>query len=283
MENTMLSRQARWACGGVLALLAVLVFCAAPAAAITWGEKDDTGKYPNVGMILVHDPNVDVVYQWCSGTLIAPRVFLTAGHCTFFLPAYLNADLIDHIYVSFDVEPFAVGHTWLEVDQVITHPDFSFKPRSNWHDNGVLVLTEAVSGITPAALPDEGFLDRLQAGGELGHGTNGAKFTVVGYGASLSFPPPRTYSEDVRQFALSEYRALLPAWLRLSQQGRTGNGGTCYGDSGGPTFWQEPNGDLIVVATTTWGDMPCVTSGFNQRLDVPSSLDFISSEVLQHP
>jgi secreted trypsin-like serine protease len=265
-----------------IGLVVVLAMCAAPASAITWGQKDTGGQYPNVGTILVHyfgDPS-GTVYQWCSGTLIDPKVFLTAGHCTFFLQAYVTAQLVDKTYVSFDYDPFAVGATWLDVGAIITNDQFSLKPRSNWHDNGALILTNEVSNIAPAELaPYEGFLDYLQAQGDLGHGTHGAKFTVVGYGASLSFPPPRTFSENVRQFAQSEFRALLPAWLRMSQQGKTGDGGTCYGDSGGPTFWEGPGGELILVATTTWGDAPCVTSEFNQRIDVESSLLFIEEVI----
>ncbi len=204
---------------------------------------------------------------------------LTAGICTFSLQRNIDSGLVEQVWVSFDFDPFSVAHTWLEVASVITHPDFWFKPQSNWHDNGALILKKPVVGIEPARLPEEGFLDQLKADGALGHGTNGTKFTLVGYGASLSFPPPGPYRDNVRQFALSEFRALLPAWLRMSQQGRTGDGGTCYGDSGGPTFWEGPAGETILVATTTWGDMPCVTSEFNQRLDVASALAFIQEVV----
>jgi len=158
-------------------------------------------------------------------------VFLTAGHCTFSLQRSIDSGLVDQVWVSFDSDPFAAAHTWLEVEFVITHPDFPSRPQSNWHDNGALILKSPILSIVPAVLPEEGFLDQLRADGALGHGTNLAKFTLVGYGASLSFPPPRPYKDNVRQFALSEFRALLPAWLRMSQQGRTGDGGTCYGDS----------------------------------------------------
>jgi hypothetical protein len=260
-----------------------LLGVALPVGAITWGQKDDAGLYPNVGTVLLSMPSAGGVYEQCSGTLIHPKVFLTAGHCTFRLPGYLDSGLVDKIYVSFAADPGASSETWLEVETVITHPDFSFKRQSNWHDNGVLILRDEVGGIEPAVLPEEGFLDRLQAEGALGHGTNGAKFTVVGYGSSLSFPPPRIYYEGVRQFAQSEFRALLPAWLRMSQQGRTGDGGTGYGDSGGPAFWEEPDGTLILVATTTWGDPNIVTSGFSQRIDVASSLRFIEAVLDEFP
>ena len=63
----------------ILAML-VLIFVvgALPAAAITGGELDGEG-HPNVGLMIAE---IDGEPQWrCSGTLIAPTVFLTAGHC----------------------------------------------------------------------------------------------------------------------------------------------------------------------------------------------------------
>jgi hypothetical protein len=89
------------------------------------------------------------------------------------------------------------------------------------------------------------------------------------------WPPPDVYYEDQRQFAVSEYRALLKKWLRMSQNQATGDGGTCYGDSGGPAFWTEPDGTEILVGITSWGDAVCVASGFNYRVDIPDTLDFV--------
>ena len=59
---------------GVLVLLATTL----PATAITGGELDGEG-HPNVGIMVAY---IEGVREWrCSGTLIAPRVFLTVGHC----------------------------------------------------------------------------------------------------------------------------------------------------------------------------------------------------------
>ena len=56
----------------------VLALSVLPAAAITGGELDGEG-HPNVGLLIA---DVDGEPAWsCTGTLIAPRVFLTAGHC----------------------------------------------------------------------------------------------------------------------------------------------------------------------------------------------------------
>jgi len=251
-----------------LGLVLVLVLVTVPVVAITWGEPDT--EHTNVGAMMMVLPgwgNTPV----CSGTLIHPRVFLTAGHCTVGVEA-------DEVWVNFNQDGTNLEGI-LDVAEVITHPDYWWGPYSNPHDVGVLILAEPVTGITPATLPDEGFLDRLDEEGELKHGRERAKFTLVGYGATLDWPPPDIYYEDQRQYSESEFRALLKSWLRMSQNQATGDGGTCYGDSGGPAFWTEPDGTEILVGITSWGDAPCVSSGFNYRVDIPDTLDFIDQVI----
>ena len=101
----------------------------------------------------------------------------------------------------------------------------------------------------------------------------------MGYGGTLYWPPPEIVYEDMRQYAESEYQNLHEAWLRLSQNQATGDGGTCYGDSGGPSFWVEEDGTEILVGVTSWGDASCVSAGFNYRVDIPDTLDFIDDVI----
>lgn len=248
----------------ILGLMLVLVMVTVPVTAITWGQPDS--EHDNVGAMMMVLPgwgNTPV----CSGTLIHPRVFLTAGHCTEGVEA-------GEVWVNFNQDGTNLDEL-LDVSQVITHPDYWWGPISNPHDVGVLILAEPVTDITPATLPELGFLDRLQQEGKLNQGKTKAVFTLVGYGATLEFPPPGIFYEDQRQFSVSEFRALLKSWLRMSQNQATGDGGTCYGDSGGPAFWTEPDGTEILVGVTSWGDAPCVSSAFNYRVDIPDTLDFI--------
>lgn len=48
-----------------------------------------------------------------------------------------------------------------------------------------------------------------------------------------------------------------------------------YGDSGGPAFWTERDGNEILVGVMSWGDAVCVASSFNYRVDIPDNLDFL--------
>src|SRR5437867_10941748 len=69
---------------GVFAVIGLMVL-GSPASAITWGAIDTT--HPNVGAILILRADGSVG-EFCSGTLVSARVFLTAGHRTDALTAF---------------------------------------------------------------------------------------------------------------------------------------------------------------------------------------------------
>lgn len=250
-------------------VILLLALTTIPAAAITWGEPDT--EHPYVGAMVVDWPGYGP-WQYCSGTLIHPQLFLTASHCTADLEAYG----IETVWVNFDQDALNLK-TLLEVEQVITHPDYWWGPTSDPHDVAILVLAKPVKKIKPAVLPGLGYLDELEATGVLKDGNQGAPMIAVGYGGSLDFPPPQIYYEDIRQWAVLEYTGLYNAWIRLSQNQAQDNGGTCYGDSGGPVFYQEEDGTEVLVGITSWGDAQCVSMGFYYRVDIPQTLDFIAA------
>jgi secreted trypsin-like serine protease len=248
-------------------VILVTALTALPAWAITWGEPDD--NHTNAGAMVVDWPGYGP-WQFCSGTLIHPQVVLTAGHCTDAVAEYG----IETVWVNFNSYALELDGLRL-VEQVITHPDFAWGG-NNPHDVGLLVLTEPVYDIMPAPLPYEGFLNDLRKAGELRAGSEGIKFTMVGYGGTLNWPPPDIYYEDIRQMSSSEYVALTKPFLHLNQNIKKGNGGTCFGDSGGPTFYTAADGSEIVVGITSWGDSQCIATGFNYRVDIPETLGFIA-------
>ena len=70
----------------------------------------------------------------------------------------------------------------------------------------------------------------------------------------------------------------FPAWLRLSQNASTGNGGTCYGDSGGPNFLGD-GASAVLVANTITGDTACRSTNVDYRLDTDSARSFLGQFV----
>jgi hypothetical protein len=264
-------------------LLLALLFISS-ASAITWGELDN-GAHPNVGaIVIIHDPYPETTEPriMCSGSLIHERIFLTAGHCTSPIARVVAAGTytLNDFRVSFADNALDPA-TWLELATVATHPGYRSTPDSAGGgpmiDVGLVILKDPVTGIEPVAIAAEGLLDRLKKDSKLRDNGDAASFTSAGYGTTLAWPPSEIISPDgLRRHADSSYRALFKHWLAMSQNQALDNGGTGYGDSGGPTFWINPaTGEKILVAITSRGDIPTVSTGVCFRIDIPESLDFI--------
>jgi hypothetical protein len=244
----------------VLSLLAV-----APAAAITFGQPDGN-RHPNVGALIaeyIQPGQKDVL---CSGTLIAPTVFLTASHCT----AYLDSIGIgpSDVWVTFDPTPDQ--NSKYIPGTYHTNPLFGHDS-ADPQDIAVVVLDYAPAGITPAQLPPAGFLDALKRQGTL----NSQWFTAVGYGTertSKTGGPHAFVFNGERRFATQGFLSLTKSWITLSENISTGSGGTCYGDSGGPHFLGATN---LIVAITITGDAQCRATDKDYRLDTASARAFL--------
>ena len=254
----------------ILTMTFIMVLAVTPASAINGGVPDDE-EHPNVGLMATFSDGQPV--GACTSTLISSTVVLTAAHCI--------EDALAHgsgasVMVNFDEDPLYSGN-WHLVNQLIPHPEYYWGPTSKIHDIGLLLLANEINNISPAKLPDEGFLTDLKAAGELIHAPHGVKFVVVGFGITLDWPATLPeFIPQPRMQAESGYRSLLKGWLNLSQNEATNDGGSCFGDSGGPVFWKDSAGKETIVGITSWGDPHCVSPSFNYRVDIKDSLDFIS-------
>ena len=76
-------------------------------------------------------------------------------------------------------------------------------------------------------------------------------------------------------YAFSSFHSLNGGYLRLSQNPSTGNGGTCFGDSGGPNFLNV-DGVRTLVAITITGDSVCRSTNVDYRLDTVSARAFLA-------
>ena len=244
----------------------MLVLMGANAQAITQGQLDGN-KHPAVGALVDYDSR-GTSYAFCTGTLISPTVMLTAAHCNPGVP---------QVKVTFEsaVQNAAVMY----VGRYVAHAEYR-AGQNDPHDIAVIVFDQPIARITPAKLPTLGLFDTLKSNGMLA----ATKYTAVGFGGQeRTFDdkgqPYITY-EDRREYGVSSFDALNPAWLRLTQNSATGNAGTCYGDSGGPNFLGSGSAETKVIAgTTITGDAQCVQSNVIYRLDTVSARAFLKDFV----
>ena len=236
-----------------------LLIAAAPAGAITYGVPDGDG-HPEVGALLAQQAYSDGTWAECTGTLISPTVFLTAAHCD---------EGVSRVAVTFDssYSP-ATGTTYWGT----YHADPAYdQKQSDPHDIAVVVLDKAVRGIAPARLPQANSLDSVDGA---------VKFTSVGYGGQAvnQGGGPKTFSyADVRYVATGTLNSLTPSWLRISMNPAHGDGGTCYGDSGGPNFLGAGSTETNIVAgTTITGDTFCRSTNVDYRTDTASARSFLA-------
>lgn len=256
-----------------------VLLSASTASAITYGFIDSSNAFSNVGAFIVKSPSTGNIFPICSGTLIAPNVFLTASHCT----AFFEQELVPRgftAFVSFDKSiPFgdltSNKAKLIAVTNSVTNPAFN-QAQSDSGDIGALILARTLNGLTPAALPSCGLLDQLSAQ----NGLQDAVFTAVGYGLQNrvvggGVPFFQDMNPIPRMFAFSSFNSLNGGYIRLSQNPSTGDGGTCFGDSGGPNFLTV-NGQRVLAAITITGDAVCRATNVVYRLDTPSASAFLS-------
>jgi len=178
------------------------------------------------------------------------------------------------LWVSFDDAPVSGTAVLLPVEAYYYDP-LAWHDLSDAHDVAVVVLAESVEEIMPAALPPAGLLDQMKADKTL----QDQVFVAVGYGDvrdDKTGGPHSLLWGDTRRFVEQTYNALTQSWLKLSMNPATGNGGTCYGDSGGPHFLGETD---IVVSLTVTGDTNCRATDVTYRLDTPSARLFLGQFV----
>lgn len=240
---------------GAVVVLALAL--AVPGSAITNGD-DDGELHPSVGGLVADQAYSDGTWIYCSGTLISPTVFLTAAHC---------GEDGDSVRVTFDTAYSAPGTTY--AGTFIPDPAYTFR-QSDPHDIAVVVLSSPITDIPPALLPEPGSLSDLQ---------RRQSFTSVGYGAYdvVNGPGGKAFLyNDVRMYSIGHLITVNKAWLRISMNPARGDGGTCYGDSGGPNFVGNTN---VIGAITITGDAVCRATNVVYRLDTPSAQTFLNSHL----
>jgi hypothetical protein len=262
-----------------------------PSYAINSYNASPAPERTEVGALIVQwdddgDPATPDRVDWvCSGTMVDRDTFLTAAHCTSDWPTGVR------FYVSLDQDvqsglaaaaaahpgdPSAVASAVGVEGTAHTDPAYP-GPSADPHDIAVIELPVAATtarwAFTPATLPTAGELDALGP-----QQLNATSFLVAGYGTQEAERGPGGQTHPgggVRMKAPVTFDALNPSWVRLAMTAPQGNGGACYGDSGGPNF-ALLDGAQVLTATTITGDSPCYATNVAYRLDSPVARAFLA-------
>ena len=225
----------------IAAAVSALLVIAVPASALTGGELDGD-QHPNVGLLLVGGRPA------CSGVLVSPRIFVTAGHC---------GPHGARVAVTFDSS--LAGDVTLAAGRLLVDPEFGHD-MARLHDLAVVRLDVAQS-IAPASLPEAGALDGL---------VNRAILTTVGYGlhdVAKAGGKKRLDFDGERRFGAVVVNALTPTYAKVGQAPT----GLCFGDSGGPLL-----DGSTVLAVTSHGAAACEGNTAMYRLDTAAARDFLA-------
>jgi hypothetical protein len=276
--------------------LGAFIVLVTPVFGITNNWVEDN-EHPFVGLAVFYDSNGDFLWR-CSGSLISPTKFLTAGHCADTAGGAVTARVYFQQNAGAHYDPAT------QVDPVSGYPDYcapgtlgvvcatvgagkihnygfaDFAGFPNTHDAGLLILDQPISVSEYGQLPAAGELDSLGTA----RGKKDTVFTVSGYGLSYSSQEHSavpSISFRVRLMAnstLVNLNSAETAGYNLQTQGNgNGRGGTCSGDSGGPVFLGGTTSNLIVAVTSFGLNALCRGTDFGYRVDRTDVLNWIRS------
>lgn len=228
-----------------------------PTPNVVGGNPAEAGRWNDAAAIFIGD---DLI---CTGTLIAPDVVVTAGHC---FEGLREVKLGGLTLEGEDGETIRI-----ERQVAYTHSD-----PTAYYDVAVLML-ERPSSFTPRVLASGCVLDRFLA--------NGAPVAIVGWGAID--PQGRRASERLMQGETSitdfDCTSARDCNEGVSPGGELAAGGggvdSCFGDSGGPLYLKTDIGDFLIGITSRgFGNVtpPCGVGGIYTRAD--AVLDWIEQE-----
>jgi uncharacterized protein (TIGR03382 family) len=191
--------------------------------------------------------------QFCTGTVIAPRVILSAGHCLVEMANEAQGFSATAVKIFFGTTVGSSGQS-INVVEAHAHPQYYLRnDGAPMYDTSVWIMAQDAP-VPPMAWQQT----------PLGSVT-GKTVTLVGYGVTNAYQQTGNGTRRTVSATITDVDNLFLYY-------GDGYSGTCQGDSGGPMFLNV-NGVETVIGVTSFGDQSCVQQGANARTDALA--DFI--------
>lgn len=268
----------------VLTAVVAMLSVATPSGQAITGNFVPDYEHEYVGLLVVYDENGDFV-QRCSGSLLTPTVFLTAGHC---VTIDSEGTLASSARIYFEQDAGADYDPELGYDPTTGYPLTGGVTASTLHsygftglsipqtyDVGLVILDEPVTDVyrnvnTYASLASPGTLDRYGTGID-------AEVDLSGYGVTRANKNhPVSYRERLmaRTFIIGLKGQFAGGYnVKLASNPGGGRGGTCFGDSGGPVLLAGT--DTVVAVNSFVLNGNCAGQGYAYRTDQQAVIDWI--------
>lgn len=230
----------------VFLLLLATTTSLAGTAPVVGGSAVPSGKWPDTVAVLGTKGT-------CTGTLIAPTVVLTAGHCAEIDAKQVIANTTDYA---------GSGGVRASVKSVTAYPDWRAS-----YDVSVIVLAAPITGIEPRALGTSCTFSKFQAAA-LVHLVGFGLTTETGSGGNTALHEAMA---TVRDPDCSSGLGCEPAIAPGGEFVAGGNGtDSCFGDSGGPVYLDTAAGPVLIGAVSRGVDgssSACGGGGIYVRTD----------------
>jgi trypsin len=225
-------------------------------ASIINGRTATIAEFPSLAFIEAREGKSGFA---CTGTVVAPRVVLTAAHCVENLDRGLLTAAGSYALATGVTSPEeARPENVFRVAE--THVFPGFDPGSLRGDAAVLVLDRptaappiALAGPADAALYAGGAAVQLAGWGltrpNAKEGSNGLRAT------SMIVQPPALCKRKTRAY----YEEFSPAVQTCTLDVPAKRSGGCFGDSGGPAIGLRPDGTQVELGVISTGGEFCST------------------------
>lgn len=196
--------------------------------AVIGGTAAPAGKWPDAVAVMWGRE------QACTGTLIAPNVVLTAGHC-------ISYDPPDRVLVGASALSRPEEGQTITIQRAIEYPN-------SWNtvDAGLLILSQPAT-VTPRTIATGWARFDIK---------NGAAVQLVGFGTTDRNGSRPTDSLMEAATTITDYNCTTKPGCNAAARpdGELGAGGmgidTCPGDSGGPVYLMTPYGAFLTGITS---------------------------------